>query len=186
MPVLSIWVLDIRNLIPKDTSFFWRGSVGVGTFVKLLNCRHWCRRRGCRGCKRTPKVLIWWISGQNSLKSVEILAKSLKTFTKSLKIWAKMAPRTTWAFFGGRSFFQARIRAKILCTPKHLPAATPMTGWAYFPQLSFASSWSLSCSAGRVFSFFLITTLTPSTVHVIPNPVFAIDPCFGSEFPMKS
>jgi len=25
----------------------------------------WCRRQGCRGCKRILKILIWWKSGQN-------------------------------------------------------------------------------------------------------------------------
>jgi len=45
----------------------------------FMGSKHWCRRRGCRGCKRTPK----------SFDLLKIWAKSLKIWAKSLKIWAK-------------------------------------------------------------------------------------------------
>jgi len=41
---------------------------------------HWYRRRGCRRCKHPQ-----------SLDLVKFLAKSLKTFTNSVKVLAKMA-----------------------------------------------------------------------------------------------
>ena len=49
------------------------------TQKRLAIHTHWCRRRGCRGCKRTPK----------SFDLLKIWAKSLKIWAKSLKIWAK-------------------------------------------------------------------------------------------------
>jgi len=51
--------------------------------------RQWCRRLGCRGCKRTPKSFDLL---KIQAKSLKIWAKSLKIWAKSLKIWAKTAP----------------------------------------------------------------------------------------------
>ena len=55
---------------------------------------HWCRRRGCRWCNLPPKVLIWWKSGQNLIKSRQNSLKSgqnlwgrSKTPWKSEKKW---------------------------------------------------------------------------------------------------
>jgi len=74
-------------------------------------------------------------------KSVEIRAKYQKTFTKSLKIlanackyeqkWHPTAPKITYKTFFSRSLLMeflgklGRIRAKIIRTPKILPAPTP-------------------------------------------------------------
>jgi len=100
---------------------------------------HWCKRRGCRDweCKHTPKVLIWW-------KSFNIRAKSLKTCTNSVKVWAKMAPNIFWFEKTGAQFSRkfVRIRAKIIRTPKNLPVPTPMslTPWvnlAFRPESGF-------------------------------------------------
>ena len=84
---------------------------------------HWCGRRGC---KHTPKSfdLVEFLA-----KSFKSRAKSLKTFTNSVKVWAKMAPNIVWfektcAQFLGKF---VRIRAKIIRTPKNLPAPTPMS-----------------------------------------------------------
>jgi len=49
----------------------------------------WCRRRGCRWCKRTPKSFDLV---ETRLKSLKIRAKSVKTFANSLQLRAKMAP----------------------------------------------------------------------------------------------
>jgi len=49
----------------------WCGSEG--------SYDHWCRRRGYRGCKRTPK----------SFDFVKIRAKFFKILAKSVKFWAK-------------------------------------------------------------------------------------------------
>jgi len=51
----------------------------------MSNRWQWCRRRECRGCKRTPK----------RFHLSKILAKSLKIW-QTLKIWAKMAPKVVW------------------------------------------------------------------------------------------
>jgi len=73
-------------------------------------------------------------------KSHKIWEKSLRTFTNSLKIWAKMAPNMLWFekngaridfflevtfvwFFFGKV---GRIRAKFFRNPKNLSAPTPM------------------------------------------------------------
>jgi len=112
------------------------------------NLSHWCRKRGWRGWKHTPKdfelVKIPAKSFKIRAKSFKILEKSLKTFTNSLKIWAnslkvwaKMAPKMVWAFFIYLFFLEVtflgvfsgkfgRIRAKILRTRKNLPAPTPV------------------------------------------------------------
>jgi len=37
--------------------------------TKTLSKIHWCRMRWCWGCNRTPQVLSWWKSGQNSIRS---------------------------------------------------------------------------------------------------------------------
>ena len=54
---------------------------------------HWCRRRGCRECKHTPKSfdLVKTLA-----KSFKRRAKSLKTFINSVKVWAKLAPNIFW------------------------------------------------------------------------------------------
>jgi len=48
----------------------------------------WCRGRGCRGCKRTNKSFDLVKLRE---KSREVCAKSVKTFAKSLKIWANFS-----------------------------------------------------------------------------------------------
>jgi len=62
------------------------------TAYKMI-VHQWCRRRGCRGYKRTPKCVdllkIWE-------KFLKIWAKPLKNSVKSLKIRAKMAPDVAW------------------------------------------------------------------------------------------
>jgi len=117
----------------------------------------WCRRRGCRWCKRTPKSFDLV---ETRLKSLKIRAKSVKTFANSLQLRAKMAPNVCDLkeiapnvlsfekmapkitrrrfFFGGhpkcslhaqKNNFSGKfeeIRAKILRTPKNLPAPAPM------------------------------------------------------------
>jgi len=50
----------------------------------------WCKRWGCRRCKRTPKSFDLL---KIRAKSLKIWAKSVKIWAKSLKIWAKMAPK---------------------------------------------------------------------------------------------
>jgi len=101
---------------------------------------HSCRKRGVGCVSAPPKVLIWWKFGKKSRGN---LGKSVQTFTKSLKIWANSrkyeqewrptAPKITWRAFFWRSLFMeffsgtfGRIRAKILRTPKKLPAPSPM------------------------------------------------------------
>jgi len=44
---------------------------------------HWCRRRGCRECNRTPKTFNLV---KIPTKSVEIWAKYVKTFAKLLYV----------------------------------------------------------------------------------------------------
>jgi len=67
-------------------------------------------------------------------KISENLHKISENLSKTLKIWAKMAPKITsrafleitssyGVFFSGKF---ARIRAKILRTPKNWPAPTPL------------------------------------------------------------
>jgi len=69
---------------------------------------HWCRRRGCRGCKRTPK----------SFDLVKIRAKSLKTFTNS---------RASLGEFGQKSFATPKI-----CLLLHLWLAQFLTCFIIF------------------------------------------------------
>jgi len=54
--------------------------------VTAITLKHWCRRRGCRGCKHTPK----------SFDLSKIQRKSLKIWAKTLQIRAKMAPDVAW------------------------------------------------------------------------------------------
>ena len=67
----------------------------------------WCRRRGCRECKRNPKrfdllkiraksLKIWAKSLKIWAKSLKIQTKALYLLAKSLKIWAKMRPNVVW------------------------------------------------------------------------------------------
>jgi len=56
----------------------------------------WCRRRGCRECKRTPKSFDLL---KIRAKSLKIRAKSLKIWAKSLKIWAKSLKIRTKALY---------------------------------------------------------------------------------------
>jgi len=107
-----------------------------------LTLTHWCRRRGCRWYKCTPKSFDLV---KIRTKSLKIRTKSLKTFTNSLKIWAnylekwaKMAPnmlsiwkktRPKWheeLFLGGHFFgiFSSkfgRIRPKTCASQKICP-----------------------------------------------------------------
>ena len=48
----------------------------------------WCRRRGCRGCKRTPKSFDLSTIREKSTKR---FAKYLKFWANYLQIWIKMA-----------------------------------------------------------------------------------------------
>ena len=89
--------------------------------------RHWYRRWGWRGCKRTLKKFDLV---KIRAKSFKIRAKSLKIFTKSLKIWAnslkiwskmapnmvwfnKMAPKMTWRAFFWKSLFLESFRTSL-------------------------------------------------------------------------
>jgi len=69
---------------------------------------HWCRRRGC---KWTPKVWIWWKSGQNSLKSRKNLWIPSRTPWKSKQKanmlgFEKMASKCHGEVFFGGHFFR--------------------------------------------------------------------------------
>jgi len=110
----------------------WFRSGALSKFDQFYRSSHWCRRQRCRGCKCTPK----------SFDLVKIRAKSLKTFTNTIKIWAKMVINMLWFeqkwcpkwheevfaghFFGVFSGKFGRIWEKILCAPKTLPALKPM------------------------------------------------------------
>jgi len=59
--------------------------------LEALMPSHWCRRWGCRGCKRTRKSFDLV---KIRVKSVEFWEKSLKTFKKSWK--SKVAPNLLW------------------------------------------------------------------------------------------
>ena len=63
---------------------------------------HWCRRRRCRGCNRTPKTF----------DLVKIWAKSLEIREKSVEIWAKFVkrfPKSKCRRFFWRSYFLVLI-----------------------------------------------------------------------------
>jgi len=117
----------------------------------------WCRRRGRRECKRTPKgfdlskILAksgkkTWKFGQNPWKSG---LKRRQTFAYKHKntffwrsyhkwsLWGKLFRQKSHKKFCGKF---GEIRAKIFCTPKNLPAPTPMS-WL----IPVHPKWLLSC-----------------------------------------
>ena len=80
LPALSIWLLVLylsicKTLrVPKTTAV----SVDLADNLRFSSClyrRHWYRRRGCRGCKRTPKTFDLVKIRANSLKSGQNLCK---------------------------------------------------------------------------------------------------------------
>jgi len=91
------WRFEMRTQRPRwtDTSqnpgiygtvdFLFSAAIANG--AEGSQC-WWCRRRGCRVCKCTPKnfdfLKIW-------AKSLKIRTKPPKYLEKKLKIWAKMA-----------------------------------------------------------------------------------------------
>jgi len=161
---------------------FWICSVNFFILV------HWCRRRGCGGCNRTPKILIWWKFVQNLRKFVHICKSSqncctcfdFTKFWKSCinlvifgqlkgnlgKFWwnlvfklpqfEKKCAQWNAVVFSWRSFSLdsfsgkfAEIWAKILCTPKNLPAPTPMFSYMRFIDETYIDI-KLSVSKGSV------------------------------------
>ena len=73
---------------------------------------------GAGGSNAPPKVLVLWKFGQNPRKLGKIseyLHKIPENLSKTLKIWAKMAPKITWRVFFGSHFllwifFRASLR----------------------------------------------------------------------------
>ena len=69
---------------------------GLKVVKFVFPTRQWCRKRGSRGCKCTPKhfdyLKIWAKSPKIWAKSLKIRTKPPNFLKKSLKIWAKMAP----------------------------------------------------------------------------------------------
>ena len=49
--------LNYKPLVCMDPILDFLDPVSSGT-SDITPCGHWCRRRGCMGCKLTPKVLI--------------------------------------------------------------------------------------------------------------------------------
>jgi len=146
---------SVRQIYPECSTKDWWGKLcwlnpwesnpdvvrGPGGVIVSLNLRgpvlvwHWCTRRECK-----PPQQCWF--GENPGKIPKNQAKSLKNFTNSLKIWAKMAPNMLWFEKNGaqndmESFSLevtflvflgefGRIQAKILRNSKNLPGPTPM------------------------------------------------------------
>jgi len=127
---------------------FLRGNWGIAvkTVLKVM-LSHWCRRWGCRGWRRTTKILIWWKTRKirrNLCKISENLHKILENLSElsenMSKLWLQWRPKsyeelflevTFFGFFYGQVWV-GRIRAKILRTPKNLPAPTPMCSVTWF------------------------------------------------------
>ena len=113
---------------------------------------HWCRRRGCRECKHTSKSF-------DLVKTFNNRAKSLTTFTNSVKVWAKMAPSIFWfektcAQFSGKF---VRIRAKIICTTKKFTCSytyvlTPSVNLAFRPKSGFKNKCRSRAGFGLMIS----------------------------------
>jgi len=83
---------------------------------KSLQKKHWCRRWGCRVCKRTPKTIdllkIW-------AKSLKIQTKSLNIWAKTSKIWAKMTSNVVWLQKWAPTFAEKQVKTISLeVTPK--------------------------------------------------------------------
>jgi len=89
-------------------AFFW-DLFWIICSVNFFILVHWCRRRGCGGCKRTPKVLIWWKLGQNLRKFVKNLWKSSQNCCTCFD-FTKMAPKKIiffWKFMHWFTYFRA-------------------------------------------------------------------------------
>ena len=71
----------------------------LGTPLYVISCGQGCRRRGRRGCKRTPKsfglVKIWAKPLEIRAKSGEIWLKSVKTFAKIPENLGKVPENTS-------------------------------------------------------------------------------------------
>jgi len=62
----------------------------------------WCRKRGCRGCKRTPKSFDLVKIRQNLCKIRVTMGKICDKLCKSVKTWKSGQKwRTTWVWFEG-------------------------------------------------------------------------------------
>jgi len=118
-----------------------------------VNRTHWCRSQGCRGCNGSPKILIWWKSGRNHIKSGQNLWKPSKTPWKSEQKWRPtwfhlkiVAPELTCKAFFGRHFFEiffgkvCEIRAKFPRSPKNLLAL------AHMIEHTFEHFWEDTCT----------------------------------------
>ena len=116
---------------------------------------HWCRRRGCRGCKHPQSFDVVKFPA----KSYKIRAKSLKTFTNSVKVWAKMGPNIFWFEKPGAQFSGkfVRIRAKILSHPQKFVCSytyvlTPSVNLAFRPKSGFQNKCRSQAVFGLVIS----------------------------------
>jgi len=94
---------------------------------------HWCRGRGCRGCKRTTKSFDLVKIRGNLGEISENFHKIPENLSKNS---AQRLPKEhEELFFGGQSFFLGkfgRILAKIFRIPKNVPAPCCTTTDLFF------------------------------------------------------
>jgi len=91
---------------------------------KCNGSTQWCRRRGNRGYKRTPKILICWKFGQNPWKSGQIcenVRKYLKCWENYLKVRIKMAPNVVWFWKIGPQHGKINMKTFFGGQPKKYP-----------------------------------------------------------------